>query len=304
MDNIAMFIASEKGWYSLKKAIESGYAQNIKMVATFREVNVEKSYDQEIINLCQENKIRCYLWTEIKELLLKILIDLKIDIVITISWKYLINIDVNKVLKYGLIVFHDSLLPKYRGFAPTPTAIMCGENKVGVTALFAAEKIDEGDIILQKEIPVSNEDYISDVIAKEAKMCGDMVIEIIEMAKNNSINCIKQEDSAATYSIWRDVEDCKINWNKTATEIRNMIRAVSSPYPGAYFFYCKRKVIIKSAEVIDDMSFAIRQPGKMWKIQNNCPLVICGKGMLKILDAEYDDGSKVIFNKLRENLNV
>lgn len=52
-----------------------------------------------------------------------------------------------------------------------------------------------------------------------------------------------------------------------------------------------------------EMNFAVRQPGKIWQIANNCPMVICGRGMLKIIDAEYEDGSKVMFNRLRENLN-
>lgn len=304
MRHIAMFIASQKGWYSLKRAIEGGYAQKIKLVATFKEIDVEKSYDQEIMALCREYEIPCYLWGEqIKESLLQTLIDLEIDIAFAVSWRFLINTEVNQVIKYGLVVFHDSLLPKYRGFAPTPTAIMCGEDKVGVTAILAADKVDEGDIILQKEIPVGENDYISDVIAKEARICGDMVVEILQKAADDSITPMKQDHSAATYSIWRNVEDCKIDWNKTSVEIRNMIRAVSSPYPGAYFFYQKRKVIVKSAEIMGEMNFAVRQPGKIWQIANNCPMVICGRGMLKIIDAEYEDGSKVMFNRLRENLN-
>lgn len=303
MNNIALFIASEKGWSALKKVIDKGFSQNIKLVITFKEVDVYKSYDEDIMSLCKENSIRCNYWAEIKDTIMQILNELKIDIAFTISWKYLIDTEINKILKHGLIIFHDSLLPKYRGFAPTPTAIMCGDNKVGVTAILASDKVDEGDIVLQKEIYVDKDDYISDIIKKEAKVCGDMLIEVIEMAQTNAITLKKQDNSAATYSIWRDVSDCKIDWNKSSFDIRNFIRAVSTPYPGAYFFYNNKKVIVHEAEIVDDLIFAIRHPGKIWQISDNCPIVICKTGMLKITNAKYCDGSKVIFNRLRINLS-
>lgn len=304
MLNAALFIASEKGWYSLKNAIERGYAENIKLVLTFKEVNVDKSYDEDIKALCAANNIRFNYWMETKNTIMELLADLKIDIAFSISWKYLIDTKINTILKYGLIVLHDSLLPKYRGFAPTPTAMICGDNKVGITAIFAAEGIDEGDIVLQKEIQLKNNDYISDVIKKEAHVCAAMILEIMSMAQTNSITAIKQDNSLASYSIWRDVYDCKIDWTKSAIEIRNLIRAVSTPYPCAYFVLNNKKIKVLKAEIVDDLNFVIRQPGKIWQIIENCPVVICGKGMLKITDARYQNGVKAMFNRVRKNLSL
>lgn len=302
--NIAMFIATEKGWYSLKNAMEKGYAHEIKLVVTFRETNVEKSYDDIILRLCEENDILCYYWSDIKNRLIGTIKKLQIDIAFTVSWRFLIDTEINEITKYGLVVFHDSLLPKYRGFAPTPTAIICGEKKVGVSALIASDKVDEGDIILQREIDVEDHEYISAIIKKEAIIYGDMIIEIIEMARKNTITLKKQDHSLATYSIWRDVCDCKIDWNKSSFEIRNFIRAISAPYPGAYFYYDEKKAFVIKAEVVDDLKFAIRQPGKIWQIIDNCPVVVCGTGMLKITKAKFEDGSKVTFNKLRRDLSM
>ena len=304
MINIALFIASEKGYFGLKNAIQNGLANKIKFVATFKETNVTKSYDEDIEELCRQNKINHYKWAEVKNNLLHIMEKLHIDIAFTISWKFLIDTNINKILKFGLVVFHDSLLPKYRGFAPTPTAIMCGEKKIGISALLAVDGVDEGDIILQKEIEVDDDDYIADIINKEAHICADMITEIIKAAETGSLVYKKQDHSQATYSIWRNPEDCKIDWSNSAVDIRNMIRAVSDPYPGAYFFYNGRKVIVDKAELTEDMNFAIRQHGKIWQIISNCPIVICGKGMIKITRAHYEDGSPVTFNKLRINLNM
>lgn len=304
MVNIAMFLASEKGYNSLRTAIDRGLGSRIKFVSTFKETNVSKSYDEDIKSLCKEYHIRHFEWSDLKGKLHSVIQEMKVDIAFTVSWKFIIDTRINELMRYGLVVFHDSLLPKYRGFAPTPTAIMCGEKKVGVTALFAAIGIDEGDIILQKEIAVDDNEYISDIISKEALVCADMIVEITDLAEKNALSAVKQDNSNATYSIWRNPEDCRIDWNDSSENIRNMIRAVSSPYPGAYCFYKGKKIIIDKAELIDDLPFSIRQPGKLWQISDNCPHVICGKGMIKILCAHYEDGTEVVFDRLRINLSL
>ena len=131
-----------------------------------------------------------------------------------------------------------------------------------------------------------------------------MITEIVALADKNGLSLVPQDHSKATYSIWRNTEDCRINWDYSSVNIRNLIRAVSTPYPGAYCYYKGKKIIVDKAELIDDMNFAIRQLGKIWQIIENCPRVICGKGMLKISRAHYKDGTAVVFDKLRINLNL
>ena len=219
-----------------------------------------------------------------------------------VGWRYLLPVKINETALHGLIVFHDSLLPKYRGFSPTPTAIMCGEKKIGVTALKASDQADRGDIILQMEMKIEEEDYIADIIKKQCVIYAEMLMEILRKVKEGELIGKKQEEDQAVYCIWRDVQDCKIDWEMPAADIRNMVRAVSSPYPGAYCYYKKKKIIVNRVEVAGDLKFAVRQCGKIWSVKDNEPVVICGNGMLKITDAKYEDGKTVIFDKLRERL--
>lgn len=298
----AFFIATEKGYCCLKKCIENGYGKNIGFVASFKEKNVEKSYDQDIRELCAKEGVVFYLWKNVKGSIIETCRDFHISVAFAVGWRFLLPVEINSATEHGLVVFHDSLLPKYRGFAPTPTAILCGEKKLGVTALLAAEGIDQGDVVLQKEFAVSSEEYISDVIKKQCAIYADMLIEILEMLKTGKLKGTKQKEEEASYCIWRDIEDCKIDWGLPAEEIRNLVRAVSAPYLGAYCYYKNEKIIIHRAEVAGDMEFAARQCGKIWSITNNTPMVICGRGMLKVTEARHEDGSKVVFDKLRERL--
>lgn len=298
-EQIALFIATEKGYTCLKSVIERGYAQCIGFVVSFKEIHVDKSYGEDIKKLCEKNNISFFYWKEVDKQIIMQCEKYSISIAFAIGWRYLIPIQINKIVRNRLIVFHDSLLPRYRGFAPTPTAIINGEDVIGVTALYATEEIDKGDIILQKKIYVDNEEYISDIIRKQAQVYAEMMIEILEQ---RSFAVTKQNEEEATYSIWRDEEDCRINWEESARDIYNLVRAVATPYPGAFCFYKGKKIVIDRVEVSEDINFAIRQPGKIWTIQNNVPLVICGQGIIKIKNAHYANGQEVIFDKLREKL--
>ena len=207
---------------------------------------------------------------------------------------------INDYLEYPLIVFHDSLLPKYRGFAPTPTAIMCGETNIGVTAIFANEQVDAGDIVAQKSVYVPETMYIKDIITLQANVCADILDEIIKRIEQKNLFGVPQNENEATYSIWRNKEDCHIDWNKSNKDIYNFIRAVGFPYSGAFTHLNEKKIYIIEAEVIyDDLNFAIRDVGKIWRIRDNKPEVICGDGILRILSAKYENGDMVEFDKVR-----
>lgn len=295
-----LFIATEKGFTALNHMVQHGLRNRIGAVVTFSEVNVTKNWKDNILQICQQNKIPCFLWKDAKCSIFDIIVQNKITSAATISWKYLLPMELNSHLEDELIVFHDSLLPKYRGFAPTPTAVICGENEIGVTAIYANEQVDQGDIVLQKSIRIEHDMYIDEIIKEQSKLCALMLEELTKQLETNSIIRIPQNEDEATYSVWRSPEDCHIEWDKSAENIYNLIRAVSTPYPGAFTFFDEKKIIIHSALVCAyELNFAIRECGKIWKIEGGNPIVICGKGLLKILRATYEDGSSVRFERVR-----
>ncbi|MBM7566459.1 methionyl-tRNA formyltransferase [Paenibacillus sacheonensis] len=298
------FLMTDKGLSSLKYAIYRGYSENIGCVVSYNDKNMKTDDSQGIFALCEEHGIPHYLWFEVKNYLPDIIVNHKITSAVAISWQYLIDLSINALLQDDLLIFHDSLLPKYRGFAPTVTAMLCGDKITGVSVLKASEHVDAGDIILQEQVEISDADYIKDIIEKQSLIYAESFVKIINRLRKGNLIAYPQDHALATYSVWRSLEDCKIDWSLTAYRIHILVRAVSSPYPGAYTFYENKKIIINRAEMLEkDINFAIRDFGKVWAIQNGIPVVICGSGMLQITDASYENGEKVFFNKLRVRLS-
>lgn len=296
---IILFIASEKGYTAFSAVVMQNYAHKIGAVVTFKETDVAKSWDNDIREECIHSKIPFYFWADIKNNMFAVMQEHDCKYAVTISWKYLLPVEINKYLKYPPIVFHDSLLPKYRGFSPTPTAIMCGETEIGVTAILANEQVDQGEILVQKSVYIPETMYIEDIISKQSALCADMLIEIIQKIEVDALTGVPQNEDDATYSIWRNIEDCHIDWNKSAKEIYDFVRAVGSPYPGAFTFLNGEKIYIKRTEIAEDLKFIIRDCGKIWRIADNQPEVICGKGILRIVSAAYEDGEGVAFHRVR-----
>lgn len=302
-NKVLLFIATEKGFTALKRLTRGKKSNRIGCVVTFKEIGVEKSWDIDIKDECELSNIPFYFWHDVKDILYDVLKLHNITCAVAISWRYLIPVNINTYLQYPLIVFHDSLLPKYRGFAPTPTAIICGETNIGVTAIFANDEIDEGDIIQQKSINIPETMYINEIIGRQAQVSAELLEEIIQKIDLGTIEGHQQNNDAATYSIWRNPDDCHIDWNKSAKDIYNFIRAVGPPYPGAYTLYESKKIILlRSEKISTDLHFCIREPGKIWRIKNNEPEIICGSGLLRITLAIDTDGEVVKFNRLRSRL--
>lgn len=293
------FLATQKGYQTLKQAIDQGYAEQIGCVISFEETGMMTQYFPLIHSLCQSQSIDFFEWKAAKSQLPRLIETYDIHAAIAISWRFLLPLALNELLQTPLIVFHDSLLPKFRGFAPTPTAIMCGETTIGVSAIFACQEVDKGEIILQKKMEVAQDEYIASVLERQSQVYADMFLKIVEDVHHNSLVSYVQDEKEATYSAWRNAQDCHIHWEKSAIEIYNMIRAVSAPYPGAYALLEGEKIYIQRAEMVEDLSFAIRYPGKIWSLQQGQATVICGQGMLKITRAKKENGEDVVFDRLR-----
>jgi methionyl-tRNA formyltransferase len=216
------------------------------------------------------------------------------NFIFVVGWQYVIH---NFNSKY--IIFHDSLLPKYRGFSPTVTALINGNNQIGVTAIKASEVVDRGDIYEQIAIKINYPIKIKEAYSMLAKVYVQIAEQIIDKAKTKTLNMISQIEEDATYSVWRDEEDYFINWNWDSKKIARFVDAVGWPYSGAKTIYQSKITYIEDVIVTEDIYFEDRHPGKIWSLKDSCPEVICGQGILKIISAKNEKHEKVNFKKLR-----
>lgn len=165
------------------------------------------------------------------------------DIIFSINYLFIVQYNILCHPRYA-INLHGSLLPKYRGRTPHVWAIINGEKQTGVTAHLMEEGCDTGDVLLQKEVPIEEEDTGASVLNKFAEIYPRMILEIIEMMKTNKLIAVKQDKTEASYFGKRTPDDGEINWDWQKERIKNWIRAQAYPYPGAFTFLNGRKVNI------------------------------------------------------------
>ncbi len=265
---IVLFLMNKKGLRSLE-AVYDKYGSNIiSAVVCSRDVNVKDDYYEDIFEYCKCNNIRFYDRKNFN--------DYRADYYIAIGWRWIINSAEN------VIVLHDSLLPKYRGFSPLVNALINGEEEIGVTAIYANEEFDKGDIIYQKSIKVQYPIKIAEAIDKIIEIYQDILIYIIDRLLKDELTAYPQIEEEATYSIWRDEEDYHINWSDSAEKIVRFINAVGFPYQGAYSYVDGNKVFILSADIYDDIKMELRHIGKTIFLEDGKPIVVAKRGLVKI----------------------
>lgn len=283
MKEFSLCVMSRKGLFVLKALIQKGYTEQIDKVVIAHDHNMANDYYEEMLDACNKAGICVHDRTE------------KVTICspycITIAWRWLIPLQENT----RLIVFHDSLLPKYRGFAPLVNMLINKEPYVGVTALHASEEYDKGDIIDQRKVAVAYPIKISDAIDLVTPLYSELVCGIFcRIIDKELLPAIPQNEEESSYSLWRDEEDYHIDWYHYSEDILQFIYSVGFPFKGAYSKVGDSIVRILDAEIISDVKIENRQPGKVVFMQNGMPIVVCGKGLLKITSAFNEEGQNIL----------
>ena len=213
---------------------------------------------------------------------------------IAVSWRWLIA-------ARSLVVLHDSLLPKYRGFNPLVSALINGDTRIGVTAIVAGPDFDRGDILAQKALEIAYPIRIAQAIERVSACYVTIVEELLAaLARGELPRATAQDEAQATYSLWRDEEDYRIDWSLPAAAIARKIDAVGHPYAGASTLNEGTLLRVVQAEVLPDVRIENRAPGKVLRIAGGCPVVVCGSGLLKLVELRRDSGASVLpWSKVR-----
>jgi methionyl-tRNA formyltransferase len=136
--------------------------------------------------------------------------------------------------KHGTFNLHASLLPNYRGAAPINWAIINGETKTGVSTFFIDEKIDTGEMILQKEVDIDPKENAGSLHDKLMHVGSNLVIDTIKLIEQGNVKTTPQPEDAISKTAYKlNRDNCKINWQADLDHIYNQIRGLS-PYPAAW----------------------------------------------------------------------
>jgi methionyl-tRNA formyltransferase len=155
------------------------------------------------------------------------------EVIVVAAYGQILPKSILKIPQYGAVNVHASLLPRYRGAAPIVWAILKGEKLTGVTTMLMDEGMDTGNILLQREIPIEEDDTGETLQQRLALLGAQLLMETLERMKAGDIHPIPQDHSKATYAPPLKKEDGRIDWRKEAKEIDLQVRAFD-PWPGAF----------------------------------------------------------------------
>lgn len=305
---IALFCATRRGLRFLEK-LHALAPQAELVVCSFREEPHEPAFLDDIRKFCARTGAKFF---ETKQAGSATMMEFwqsnPIDLSFAVSWRYMIPADVYRRAGKGSFVFHDSLLPKYRGFAPTVWAIVNGEDHTGATLFEMTDRVDDGDIVGQQSVPISQTDTIADLLERVTQAYLSLLEQNIQGLMAGTAPRRKQDASAATYCCKRLPEDNRIDWTRPAREVHNLIRATTRPYPGASTTLDGKKLIVWSASIAQATpQYVGRIPGRVVEISKAGGVtVLAGDGAVTIntvqLEGQSEQPAVQVVNKLSYTL--
>lgn len=190
-----------------------------------------------------ENNLKIYQPEKVKEntKFIEEIKELNPDVICVVAYGKILPKELLEIPKYGCINVHPSLLPKYRGSTPIQTAIINGDKTTGVTTMYMNEELDSGDIILQEEIEINENQTAGEVWNVLAKIGANLLVETLNKIENNTAPRKKQGENY-TVTKMLDKAMSKIDWeNQTAIQIKNLSRGLN-PIMGVYTILNDKKI--------------------------------------------------------------
>lgn len=180
--------------------------------------------DGAVKKVAKELSLPLFQFEKIKRDGVEALKELNPDVMVTCAYGQLLSQEILDIAPLGVINVHGSLLPKYRGAAPIQRAVMNGEKETGVTIMKTDIGMDSGDMLASKVLPIEENDYAEDLFEKLSVLGAQLLVETLEKYEKGEIIPVKQDESQVTYASMIKKEEAIIDFNKSATQLRNTIR--------------------------------------------------------------------------------
>lgn len=221
------------------------------------------------------------------------------DLIAVVAYGKILPKQILEFPKFGCVNVHASILPKYRGAAPINWAIVRGEKKTGVTTMLMDEGMDTGDILLIEKVEIENNETSIELTKKLSLLGAELLLKTIHLVEENKITPIKQNDDEASCAPLMKKEDGKIDWTKSAQEIRNLIRGMQ-PWPTAHTTLNGKNLKIFKAEISEGRG----NPGEVVFVDNTTLKVATGKNLLDINELQLEGSKKMEIEDLLRGKNI
>ena len=208
-----------------------------------------------------------------------VLTTLRADLFVVVAFRILPEV-VFSMPPYGTINLHPSLLPLYRGAAPLNWAIINGDRQTGITTMFIQKQIDAGNMILQEETALSEDETVGMLHDRLAERGAQLLLESIDRIAAGTVTLQQQDSTLATPAPKISKEDCRLRFDQPAAAVRNWIHGLS-PLPGAYAAWEEQVVKMYRARVISEADAGV-SPGTVVRAEGTALHIACRPGIVAI----------------------
>jgi methionyl-tRNA formyltransferase len=225
------------------------------------------------------------------------------DIFVVAAFGQILSQEILDIPKFGCVNIHASILPEYRGAAPIQQAIIDGEKTTGVTIMQMAAGMDTGDILLQREIPIGDNETGGGLFDKLSELGAELIAEALPKIERGELTPVPQDEKLATKCGKLSKNMGKIDFNKSAVTIRNLVRGLN-PWPSAYTRLEGKMLKIWTADAIDDKNvkeiagnvevLKNAAPGTVSFVTKDAVGVATGKGTLVLKEVQLEGKKRML----------
>jgi len=273
------------GCEGIRALLAQGF--DISAIFTHRDDPGEQVWFESVAELAIEHQIPIYAPEDINHPMWEAKIrKMAPEVIFSFYYRHMIGQPILDIPPKGCLNLHGSLLPAYRGRCPVNWVLVHGETQTGVTLHYMVPKADAGDIVAQQAVRIEPEDTALRLHEKLARATSELLSKTLPLLRSGKAPRRPQTEEGASCFGGRKPADGLIDWTEPAETVRNLIRAVARPYPGAFSYIGQRKCLIWSARVVPMPT--PEHPGTLISIS---PLTVaCGEQALEIATAQPEEG--------------
>lgn len=281
------------GYRCIEELLQQG--AEISLIFTHEDSATEQIWFSSVRELAEKNRIP-YLTSSINEPEnIEKVRQIGPDFLLSFYYRNMIKPELLELPTRGALNLHGSYLPKYRGRVPVNWAVINGETETGATLHYMVAKPDAGDIVDQEKVAIAFTDTAHDLFGKVT----DAAVTVLQRAWPKLVDGTAARTpmdlAAGSYYGGRKPEDGRIDWNRSAVEIYNLIRGVTHPYPGAFTELNGKQIIIWSAWPVEGSGL----PGQVVSLNPVC--IGTGSGLLELRSLQLEDEQETV---VTEKLNL
>jgi methionyl-tRNA formyltransferase len=283
-NNIVVCAYHNVGYGCIQELLKQG--ARIALIFTHADSPTEEIWFQSVRGLAEQHAIPC----ETTDINLPENVErvraLAPAFLFSFYYRTMIKTELLALPRLGALNLHGSLLPRYRGRVPVNWAVINGEAETGATLHYMVEKPDAGDIVDQERVGILFTDTAQDVFFKVADAAVTVIARAWPLLQQEKAPRLPMDLSAGNYCRGRTPADGRIDWNRSAVQIYNLVRGVTHPYPGAFTYLGGKKVLIWQA-------WPGEGSGPPGRILSQTPLLAAtGQGALEIRSLQLEGGQE------------